>query len=299
MSKILASHMLQGNFATTSLKTKTNSVEPSAFLPKRNKVLVKQELSSKVKATSESIMDFANSHKTMGKTAIACIGTMHFMVDFYSLFINMDTIITAICSNDEPQPILHQILLNFVAIVNNPDWVRWLDNVGSIPSLHLYCYTFLKIIFNCFNNFVTDFGNGNIMSKACPITELKTSALRSALPVLKKFHYQINLHQATIHDPFYGHAWICTAYTISPWNNTQSSGPRKDERTSPTDGASCPISNTTSTPEQRNGGKCDPTTPDTNKDNPSGCKRQKRPCRGVKVDTAAKEKKGFGYVLPL
>ncbi len=36
MSKILASHMLQGNFATkkvTSLELKANSVEPSAFLP--------------------------------------------------------------------------------------------------------------------------------------------------------------------------------------------------------------------------------------------------------------------------
>jgi hypothetical protein len=44
MSKILASHMLQQNFATkkvTSLKLKANSVEPSAFLPQRNKVLVK------------------------------------------------------------------------------------------------------------------------------------------------------------------------------------------------------------------------------------------------------------------
>jgi hypothetical protein len=44
MSKILASHMLKGNFATkkvTSLKLEANSVEPSAFLPQRNKVLVK------------------------------------------------------------------------------------------------------------------------------------------------------------------------------------------------------------------------------------------------------------------
>jgi hypothetical protein len=43
MSKILVSHMLQGNFATkkvTSLKIKANSVEPPAFLPQRNKVLV-------------------------------------------------------------------------------------------------------------------------------------------------------------------------------------------------------------------------------------------------------------------
>jgi hypothetical protein len=151
MSKILASHMLQGNFATekvTSLEIEANSVEPSAFLPQRNKVLAKQELLSKVKATSENVMDFADSHKTKGKIEIACIGTMHSMVDFSNLCINMDTIITAICSIDEPQPILHQILLNFVAIVNNPDWVRWSYNVVLMPSLHWYCYSFLKQIFN-------------------------------------------------------------------------------------------------------------------------------------------------------
>ncbi len=42
MSKILAPHMLQGNFASkkvTTLELKANSVEPSAFLPQRNKVL--------------------------------------------------------------------------------------------------------------------------------------------------------------------------------------------------------------------------------------------------------------------
>jgi hypothetical protein len=133
MLKILASHMLQGNFATekvTRLKIEADSVEPSTFFPQRNKVLVKRELLSEVKATSENVMDFADSHKTKGKTAIAHIGTMHSMVDFSSLCINMDTIITAICFNNEPQPILHQILLKFVAIVNNPDWVCWLDNVG-------------------------------------------------------------------------------------------------------------------------------------------------------------------------
>jgi hypothetical protein len=43
MLKILASHMLQGNFANkkvTSLKLEANSVEPSAFLSQRNKILV-------------------------------------------------------------------------------------------------------------------------------------------------------------------------------------------------------------------------------------------------------------------
>jgi hypothetical protein len=60
------------------------------------------------------------------------------------------------------------------------------------------------------------------------------------------------------------------------------------------DGASCLTSNTTSTPKQCNGGKRDPTTPNTNEDNPSGRQRQKKPCRGVKVDTSAKKKKDLG-----
>ncbi len=81
-------------------------------------------------------MNFVDSHKTKGKTAMAHIGTMQSMVDFSSLCINMDTIITTICSNDGPQLILHQILLNFVTIVNNPYWVRWSDNFSLMPLLH-------------------------------------------------------------------------------------------------------------------------------------------------------------------
>jgi hypothetical protein len=226
--------MLQGNFATkkvTSLKIEANSVEPSAFLPQRNEVLVKRELSNKVKATSEKVMDFANSHKTKGKTSIACIGTMQSMVDFSSLSINMDTIITAVCSNHGPPPIPHQILLNFVAIVNNPDWVRWSENVGSMPLLHWYCYSFLEQIFNYFANLATDFRNGNIMTEARPITKLNMSALKSALMVLKTFCSQINLHQATMTATTVMPGSVA-AYTINPWNNTQASGPRKDEKNS-------------------------------------------------------------------
>jgi hypothetical protein len=64
--------MLQGNCATKkviSLKLEANSGDLSAFLLQRNKVLVKQELTSKVKATSENVMDFDqgkdrnNSHR--------------------------------------------------------------------------------------------------------------------------------------------------------------------------------------------------------------------------------------------
>jgi hypothetical protein len=153
-------------------------------------------------------------------------------------------------ANDEPQPILCQILLNFVAIVNNTFWVCWLENVGSMPSLHWYCCSFLKQIFNCFADFATDFGNGNFMFEAPPITKLNISALKSALTVLKTFcSHQINLHQA-IMTTITVMPGSVTAYTVSPWNNTQACGPRKDERNSPTDGASHPISNTTSTPDR-------------------------------------------------
>jgi hypothetical protein len=163
-------------------------------------------------------MDFTDSHKTKGKTAIAHIGTMQSMVDFSSLCINMDMIITAICSNDGPQLIFRQILLNFIAIVNNPDWVRWYDNVGLMPLLHWYCYSFFKQIFNCFADFATDFGNSNIMTEARPITELNTSALKSALTVLNTFCSQINFHQATM-TAIRVMPGSVSAYNVNPWKH--------------------------------------------------------------------------------
>jgi hypothetical protein len=131
------------------------------------------------------------------------------------------------------------------------------------------------------------------MSKARPITKLNTSTLKSALMVLKTFHYRIKLHQATM-TAITVMPDSVTAYTVNPWNNTQASKPRKDERSSPTDGTSHPPSNTTFMPKQCNRGKRNPTTPNTNKDNPSGHQRQKKPRHGVKVDTADKEKKDLG-----
>ncbi len=85
-----------------------------------------------------------------------------------------------------------------------------------------------------------------------------------------------------------------SAYNVNPWNNTQASRLSKDDKNSLTDGASCPTPNATFMLEQRNGVKHDPTTPDTNEENPSGHQRQKKPHRGVKVDTAAKENKDLG-----
>ena len=85
-----------------------------------------------------------------------------------------------------------------------------------------------------------------------------------------------------------------SAYNVNPWNNIQASRLRKEDKNSLADCASCPNPNATFMPKQRNGGKRNPTTPNTNKENPSGRQRQKKPRRGVKVDTAAKEKKDLG-----
>ncbi len=230
-------------------------------------------------------MDFADSHKTKGKTANACIRTMQNMTDFSSLCINMDTIITAICSNEEPQPILWQILLKFISIVNNPEWVRWSECVGAMPNLHWYCYTFLERIFNCFADFATDFGNGNIMSKSRLITELNTKALVGALTVMKAFFDQINLHQATM-LPIVISQSVVASYNISPWNNTQTCDRPLGGKLG---------SDTKPSPEQRRGDKRDPTTPDAANDtNSSNHQKQKKPKRGVKVDTVAKERKDLG-----
>ncbi len=103
----------------------------------------------------------------------------------------------------------------------------------------------------------------------------------------------MNLHQATM-TAIAVMPGSVTAYTVNPWNNTQVRGPRKDEKNSIVDGASHPSSNTTSTLKQCNGGKRNPTTPNTNEDNPSVHQRQKKPRCGVKVNTAAKEKKDLG-----
>jgi hypothetical protein len=66
-SKALASHMLQGNFATekvTSLEHETKKVEPSAFLPQRNKCLIDCESTTENRATNKNVMDIIDSQKS-------------------------------------------------------------------------------------------------------------------------------------------------------------------------------------------------------------------------------------------
>jgi hypothetical protein len=156
----------------TSLELNKKSIKPSAFLPQKDACLIERKKNNKVKAMLENVMDFSNSQITKGKTMISHIGTTISMTKFLNLCINMNTIITAICSSNKPQPILHQILLNFVTILNNLDWIHWYKSVDGMPLLGWYSYSFLKRIFNCFADFATDFGNGNIISESCQTPSL-------------------------------------------------------------------------------------------------------------------------------
>jgi hypothetical protein len=135
MSKVLASHMLQGNFGTekvTSLELKANLIEPSAFLPQKNACHVEREKNNEVKATSENVMDFSDSHKTKRKTVISCIGMMISMTNFSSLCINMNTIITTICSSSEPQPILRQYSILLISSIVPIGYIGMRVSVGCL-----------------------------------------------------------------------------------------------------------------------------------------------------------------------
>jgi hypothetical protein len=121
VAKTLAAHMLSGNFATdivTTLNNKANSINPLAFLPQRNVCMIEQmHMRDMITNTEKSMdMDVLDTHKSKAKTSIVQIGTMVSIVNFSSLCINMDVILTAISTADSPPPILHQFLMKFIRI---------------------------------------------------------------------------------------------------------------------------------------------------------------------------------------
>jgi hypothetical protein len=118
-------HQLQGNLATegvTLLNNEANSIDLSLFLPQQNTSMIDKEHSNKFTACSENNMDIANAHKSKKNVAITCIGTMVDMTKFSSLFINCNTIISAIVNSTRPQPLYCQVLLKFINLLNNPDF---------------------------------------------------------------------------------------------------------------------------------------------------------------------------------
>jgi hypothetical protein len=159
-----------------------------------------------------------------------------------------------------------------------------------MPLIHWYCYSFLERIFNCFADFATDFGNGNIMSEARPIDQLNTKGLIRAITTYKAFCTQIILHQSQM-TPIVVTNSSVTAYTISAWNNNQ--GCPQKEGASATKSENKNVSSPL--PAQRRGDKRDPTTPKTVDDTTSsGRQKAKKAKKGSKVDGPAKDRKEMG-----
>ncbi len=143
---------------------------------------------------------------------------------------------------------------------------------------------------HCFADFATDFGNGNILSKARPITELNTKGLVNAITAIKAFCTQIQLNQAQM-IPIIIMPSSVSAYTLSAWNNTQSCPPKDSVPATMTEKAKA----TTPPPAQRCGNKRDPPTPDSSDGNkPSRHQKAKKAKKGSKVDGPAKDRKEMG-----
>ncbi len=163
-------------------------------------------------------MDVLDMHKSKAKTSIAQIGTMVSVVDFPSLCINMDLIITAITTADSPPPILHQFLMKFIRIINSTEWVRLYDATHTHMSLlHWHCYSFLKRVFNHIADFATNFGNVNVTSENPPILELNIQPLICAITTMRAFEDNIILHHS-LGMPIVTMASSIKAYTLNPWN---------------------------------------------------------------------------------
>jgi hypothetical protein len=186
-----------------------------------NASMVNKEGDTDLAARFESSMDVADIHKSKTNIAIAWIGTMIDMVDFSSLCINCNIVISAIVDSDSHQPLYFQILLKLVALLNNPDFDNWYaanKNKGAMPHLHWHFYLFLEMISNPFAQFATDFNNMNVMSESRPLSKLNTKSLRQALVTMKALKDHLTLAQS-MNSPIQILAASVSRYSIS-LNNT-------------------------------------------------------------------------------
>jgi hypothetical protein len=225
VGKTLAAHMLSGNFATnrvTTLNNEANSINPLAFLPQRNTCMVEQMHMHEMIANKEKSMDVLDAHKSKAKTSIAQIGTMVSGINFSSICINMDLIIMAITTAENPPPILCQFSMKFIRIINSTEWAQWYNATHvHLPLLHWHCYFFQERVFNHVANFVTNFGNVNVASENQPILELNIQPLIHAISTMRALKDNIILHHS-LGMPIVTKASSIEAYTLNPWNKTNS-----------------------------------------------------------------------------
>jgi hypothetical protein len=171
---------------------------------------------------TEKNMDVLDAHKSKVKTSITQIVTKVSIVNFSSLCINMDLIITAITTADSPPAILRQFLMKFIRIINSTVRAQWYDATHAhMPLLHWHCYFFLEKVFNHIANFAADFGNVNIAAENQSISELNIQPLIQAITTRRAFEDNIILHQS-FGMPIITMASFSDAYNLNPWIKTNS-----------------------------------------------------------------------------
>ena len=92
VSKAMAPHLLLGDLETngiTNVHNEAKAVDPSAFLPQRNLLLVEEQQSKDLNSCNKLGMDVLDSHKTKTSTGITRIGSIKNMRDITSLCINI------------------------------------------------------------------------------------------------------------------------------------------------------------------------------------------------------------------
>jgi hypothetical protein len=225
IGKTLAAHMLSRNFATdrvTTLNNEAISINSLVFLPQRNVCMIKQMHMQDMITKTEKSMDVLDAHKSKTKTSITQVGTMVSIIDFSSLCINMDLIITAITTAGSPPSILCQFLMKFIRIINNSEWAQWYDAAHAcMPLLHWHCYSFLEKVSNHITNFATNFGNVNVTAENQSTSELNIQSLICAITTIRAFEDNTVLHQS-LGMPIVTMVSSNEAYTLNPWNKTNS-----------------------------------------------------------------------------
>lgn len=194
VQKTVASNLLGGNFATepvsTSFLNEANSIDPSIFMPQRNSGKVDQIKQSELAFCNEVMMDVPDVQKTRPKTVMSRIGVLSTVNDFSSICINIDTIISGTVEEapGSPKPILRQLMLDFINMVNGPSWKHWMEISGAeMPNVHITLYGYLESVWIGLATFATDFNNGNVISEGRPLTELRLAGIKSAVRSYKAF----------------------------------------------------------------------------------------------------------------
>ena len=196
--KVVAGNMIVGNIRTEPLDSvhgEASSLDPTAYLPQRDKAKVLLVLMAEQKRQNESNMDVPEARITAPKTVSEKIGEIKTVSDFLSLLVNVVNTsaacadLDAMKANGSPH-LLRDLAMNFIMMING-DFTTWMDKTGGGSYLH---WTLFQYFDNCHANigvFCTDFNNANVFYSGRPASELDVSSLNKVALAFKaaKSHF--------------------------------------------------------------------------------------------------------------